>query len=251
MPTPFTHLQIAQRLLRDEQVPPPIRGLLDTERSAFLLGSIAADARVNSGIMRADTHFYRYDEPMRDHPWRVMLANHPALEYAHDAAHRAFLAGYVAHLTVDEVWTKDMLRTWFFERTWGPDDRFRFFMLHILLIYMDERDYAGLETWQAESLMSVQPDDWLPFMSRDDLKAWRDFIGLQLTHGSQTLAVLGARIKKSPDELRTVLDSPVRLQHDLWANVGPETLAQVEHAMYAACREEMLVYLDEFSVNGQ
>jgi hypothetical protein len=252
MPTPFTHLAIAQRLLKDEHISPAIRSLLNTERSAFLLGSIAADARVSSNIMRADTHFYRYDDLMREHPWRIMMANHPSLEHAHDAAHRAFLAGYVAHLTVDEVWTKDMLRTQFLDRAWGPDDRFRFFMLHILLILMDERDCAALESWQADTLFAAQPDDWLPFMTRDDLNAWRDVIAIQLTRGSQTLSVLGARIKKSPDELRAVLDSPARLQADLWANVAPEILAQVEDTMYAASRDEMLVYLREFSVySGQ
>jgi hypothetical protein len=248
MPTPFTHLEIAQRLLKDEQVSPAIRSLLDAERSAFLLGNIAADARVSSNISRADTHFYRYDDLMREHPWRVMMANHPTLEHAHDNAHRAFLAGYVAHLTVDEIWTKDMLRAWFFDRSWGPDDRFRFLMLNVLLIYMDERDYGLLEGWHADSLTTAQPNEWLPFMGRDDLNAWRDFIAIQLTRGSQTLAVLGARIKRSPEELRALLDSPERLQADLWDHVAPEVLAQVEDNMYAACRDEMLVYLEEFSV---
>lgn len=248
MPTPFTHLHIAQRLLKDGQVPAAIRDLLYTERSAFLLGSIAADARVNSGVMRADTHFYRYDEPMRDHPWRVMMAQHPALEHPYSPTQQAFLAGYVAHLTVDEVWTQEMLRRQFIERDWGPDDRYRFFMLHILLILMDERDYAGLEAWQANALESAQPGDWLPFMGRADLEAWRDFIARQLTGGSETLAVLGGRIKRAPDELRAVLDSPDRLQADLWSNVAPETLAQVEQQMYAFSREQMMIYFEESSV---
>ena len=252
MPTPFTHLQIAQRLLKDQHISPAIRTLLHEQRSAFLLGSIAADARVSSNISRADTHFYRYDDLMREHPWRVMMANYPALEHAHDNAHLAFLAGYVAHLTVDEVWTKDMLRAWFFDRSWGPDDRFRFLMLHVLLIYMDERDYGVLEGWHADSLIAAQPDDWLPFMTGDDLKAWRDFIAIQLTRGSQTLSVLGARIKRSPEELRTLLDSPDRLQADLWNHVAPDVLVQVEDDMYSACRDEMLVYLEEFPIySGQ
>lgn len=248
MPTPFTHLQIAQRLLKDPHISPAFSSLLNEQRSAFLLGSIAADARVSSNISRSDTHFYRYDDPLREHPWRVMMANYPTLEHAHDDAHRAFLAGYVAHLTVDEVWTKDMLRTWFFDREWGPDDRFRFLMLHVLLIYMDERDYGLLEGWHADSLVAAQPNDWLPFMSSDDLKAWRDFIAIQLTHGSQTLDVLGARIKRSPEELRALLDSPDRMQADLWDHVAPDTLVQVESAMYTASRDEMLVYLEDFSV---
>jgi hypothetical protein len=120
-------------------------------------------------------------------------------------------------------------------------------MLHVLLIYMDERDYGLLEGWHADTLIAAQPNEWLPFMTGDDLKAWRDFIAIQLTRGSQTLAVLGARIKRSPEELRALLDSPERLQADLWEHVGPEVLVQIEDTMYTACRDEMLVYLDEFS----
>ncbi|MBZ0288780.1 MAG: zinc dependent phospholipase C family protein, partial [Anaerolineae bacterium] len=131
MPTPFTHLETAQRLLRDPQVPAAARALLEAERSAFLLGQIAADARVNSGLLRTDTHFYHYDQPIIQHPWRVMLERHPALLQAETAAQRAFLAGYVAHLCVDEVWLMEMLKPHFGDRDWAPQPT-RFFILHIL-----------------------------------------------------------------------------------------------------------------------
>ncbi len=249
MPTPFTHLYIAQRLLNDPQLPGDMRALLAAECAAFLLGSIAADARVNSGVQRANTHFYRYDEPMNDHPWRVMLAEYPVLERAANSAHRAFLAGYVAHLSVDEWWTERMLREQFLAREWGTDRKFRFFMLHILLIYMDERDYAALEPWQAGTLQGAQPADWLPFIGDADLQAWRDFIAEQVAGESQTLAVLGARVQRPPEEFRAILDSPERMQADLWAHVPPDTLAQVEARMYTFAREQLVDYLARFAVH--
>lgn len=248
MPTPFTHLHIAQRLLNDPQLPENVRTLLSVECSAFLLGSIAADARVSSGVQRANTHFYRYDEPMRDHPWRVMLAEYPALEQVENPAQRAFVAGYVAHLAVDELWTEEMLRAHFIAREWGADSRFRFFMLHILLIYMDERDYAALEPWQAEALAAAKPEGWLPFMDDGDLRAWRSFIAEQVAGESQTLAVLGARVQRSPEEFRAVLDSPERMQADLWAHVSRDVVAQVEARMYAFARAQMTAYLARFAV---
>lgn len=245
MPTPFNHLRAAQRLLNDSQVLPAHRALLTAERSPFLLGSIAADARVNSGLKRTDTHFYRYDEPMMDHPWRVMLNQYPTLARAQDAAHSAFVAGYVAHLAMDEYWTKHMLGAQFIERDWGPDRQFRAFMLHILLTYMDERDYALLESWQAHTLLAAQPADWLPFMTDDDLCAWRDFIAGQIVGESQTLAIFGARVQRTAEEFRAVLDSPERMQADLWAYIPRDLLAQVEQQMYDFARDQMAVYLAE------
>src|SRR5262245_50696408 len=110
MPTPFTHLEIGQRLLRDEDLSPDIRSALKDDSSAFLLGSIAADALSGGGGERSDTHFYFYDQPIARAPWRVMLEQFPALNPAANSTQRAFLAGYVAHLAVDELWTMEMLR---------------------------------------------------------------------------------------------------------------------------------------------
>lgn len=245
MPTPFTHLQVAQQLLADSAIPESVRYELGAERSAFLLGNIAADARTQSGLKRADTHFYHYDQPLTDHPWRVMLARYPALLQPHSPAQRAFVAGYVAHLALDEVWTLHMLVPLFFEQQWAGDDQFRFFMLHVILVYMDERDYALLEAWQPGELAATVPADWLPFMANTDLIGWRDFIHQQLAGESQTLAILGKRVNKSGAEFRAVLDSPERLQADLWANVPRHTLEQVEGQMYTFAREQMQHYLRE------
>jgi hypothetical protein len=247
MPTPFTHLRVAQQLLADPQVPAHWRDGLRESVSAFFLGNIAADARVSSGLKRADTHFYAYDVPMIDHPWRVMLAQHPVMPCS--AAHRAFLAGYVAHLSMDEVWTLDMMKPYFVEQTWGRDRKFRFFMLHILLIYLDERDLAALDRdAAADVLEQARPDDWLPFMPDADLCAWRDFIAEQLRGESQTLAVFGARINKTPAEFRAVLDAADVLERDLWTHVPLSVLAKMETQMYTHARAQMLMFLDEYGL---
>lgn len=246
MPTPFTHLKAAQDLLADPLVPEQVQELLRSECSAFLLGNIAADARISSGTGRADTHFYRYDQPMADHPWRVMLGRYPSLKQPSGEAQRAFLAGYVAHLSMDEIWTLNMLRPRFVEPRWG-DDRFRFFMLHVLLVYVDQRDYAGLETWQGPVLGDARARGWLPFLPDADLHAWRDFIQQQVVGESETLSVLGQRVQRSPAEFEAVLNSPERMQADLWDNVPHVALEQVEQQMYTFARDQMLLYLDEYT----
>ncbi|MBL8165173.1 MAG: zinc dependent phospholipase C family protein [Anaerolineae bacterium] len=246
MPTPFTHLEIAQRLLADDGIPASIRSALHDERPAFLLGSIAADARTESGLRREDTHFYHYELGIRNHPWRVMLQQHPILQTPRSAAQRAFLAGYVAHLSVDEIWSLNMLGPHFAGRDWAPRPT-RFLMLHILLIHMDERDLHNLLPWQHSALGQAAPQNWLPFMNDTILCDWRDFIGQQIeTEGaSQTLKVFGSRINRTPDELRAILDSPQRMQSDLWQHITPELLAQIEAEMYSHARAQLNRYWQE------
>jgi hypothetical protein len=246
MPTPFTHLETAQRLLVDDLVPDAIRRELKAESSAFLLGNVAADARTESGLRREDTHFYNYDQGITEHPWQVMMGLYPALETANDAAHRAFLAGYVAHLSIDEWWSLYMLGPHFARREWAPRP-IRFLMLHILLIYMDERDYNRLESWQYPSLERAAPHHWLPFMNDTILRSWRDFIAEQISpdNQSQTLEVLGSRINKQPAELRAILDSPAIMETDLWQHIPQSTLAEIEIGMYDHARQQMLTYWAE------
>lgn len=244
MPTPFTHLETAQRLLRDTQIPQPARELLEAEKSAFLLGNVAADARVDSGLMRGDTHFYVYDQPITQHPWRVMLERHPTLKAVSSAPQQAFLAGYVAHLCMDEIWSLHMLRPYFVEGQWGTQHS-RYFMLHILLIYMDERDYHRLEDWQRGSLFAAQPMLWTPFMSDAVLRRWRDFIAEQLPPEgeSQTLRIFGQRIDRRPEDFREILDSPDAMLSGLWTHIPPALLQEIEAKMYAFAREQMILYL--------
>lgn len=247
MPTPFTHLEIAQRLLADDAVPTDIRDLLWRERGAFLLGNIAADARVGSGAPRENTHFYRYERGISEHPWRLMVREDPALMAPVDCSHRAFAAGYVAHLSVDETWSLAMVGPHFARRDWGNGLQSRFYMLHILLIFMDERDFPRIESWQARQLIRAVPDHWLSFLPDKDLGNWQALIHAQIkaSGSSQTLTVLGERIGRTPDELREFLESPQQMQTRLWDNIPQSLLAQVETDMYIHAREQMVIYMQE------
>lgn len=243
MPTPFTHLAAAARWLTDERLPVPMRQSLDAERPAFLLGNIAADARVSSGILRENTHFYSFSEPITESPWRVMLREYPALARPQSVAQRAFIAGYVAHLVLDEIWLIDIVRPYFVERLWETP-RHRLLMLNILLILMDERDYGLLPAWERDALLSAQPSAWLPFMSDEVLCGWRDYVGKQLPPGGipETLSIIGERLQHPPDALRAILDRPATLDRDLWAHVPHDAVAAAEARMYTRARDQMLEY---------
>ena len=246
MPTPFTHLHYAQRLLSDPAVPDEQRALLNAERGAYLLGSVSADAQALAGLKRDDTHFYSFEVPMEDHPWRVMMKRYPELLDVRDPAQRVFLAGYVMHLSMDEIWSLQMTGPEFAEREWASRIQ-RFLMLHILLISLDERDFKLLDPRLNESLCDAHPRNWLPFLSDHVLNEWGNLIYQQIIPGgvSETLAVYGARLQKTPEELRAILDSPQQMHDDLWANVTPELTAQVEAAMTEHSRAQMITYLNE------
>ncbi len=244
MPTPFSHLLVAQRLLSDPAVPAGQRALLNTHRPAYLLGSVVADAHGIAGLKREDTHFYSYEHGMHGQPWRVMLDTYPALQVTRDPAQRAFVAGYVMHLAMDEIWSLDMTDAQFVGGSWANRIQ-RFLMLHTLLIFMDERDQRLLDPALNAELPHAQPDHWLPFLADDVLIAWGDLIDRQLRTGgvSETLEIFGARVKKTPAELRAILDSPDRMQAELWANVPRDLLAQVEARMDNYARASLITYL--------
>ncbi len=247
MPTPFSHLAITQRLLTNPELPTLQLALLEAHLPAYLLGSVVADARIDALDSRAATHFYTYTEPLKNHPWRVMIERNPTLMSPLDDVHRAFIAGYVAHLAADEVWSLEMLEPHFARGTWGKDVRTRFFWLHLLLISMDERDQKSLPHWHAPTLLQCQPNAWLPFMNDGILCGWRDFIAQQLTEESQTLAIFGGRIGRTPLELRPMLDDEHLMQEQLWQHITPAILEGVEDRIATFALSQLRLYLDETS----
>jgi hypothetical protein len=244
MPTPFTHLEIAQRLLCDEHLDPAIRHTLKAAASAFLLGSVAADARSGNGGERSDTHFYFYDRPITTPPWRLMMEQHPTLHRARSDAQRAFIAGYIAHLAVDEYWTMNMLRPHIAFSSWGESRHGRFYVLNLMLAYMDERDLARLETWIPDSLCAAQPEQWSPFLDDVTLAQWRDLIYEQIKPNgkSLTLDIVCTRVGKKPSELRADLDSAETMQRLLWDNISPLLLTDIETQMYTYSRTQLAAY---------
>lgn len=92
---------------------------LDDERGNLYVGSTAPDIRVMTRWERERTHFFdlaNFDDQsgivefLRAHP---RLAAPASL----DAAARAFVAGYLTHLVMDETWIGTIYRPFFGERS--------------------------------------------------------------------------------------------------------------------------------------
>jgi hypothetical protein len=245
MPTPFTHLAMANQLrLNLPAFSPTASALIEAYLPAFYLGSVAADAKI-AGQGRDATHFYEYTRPMQDEPWRVMLSQYPSLARPQSNEWRAFVAGYAAHLAADAHWSRAMLAPHFAKASWGESGAWRFYVLHFLLTAMDERDHAQLTGTESALLSACAAQDWLPFMPHPVLLDWRDFIAEQLTDVSQTVPIFASRIGISVEEMRAVLDSPSEMQSLLWDNVTPATLADIEQEMFRHALEQLLCYIAE------
>lgn len=253
MPTPFTHLALSRQMLTDGAIPDAMRADLIAQRGAFYLGQIAADGHAleQPPIKREATHFYSYTHMPDGKLWHLMLHAHPSIDDKRDPAARAFMAGYVAHLSVDEYWARHMAIPHFGYANWGTQG-LRFMMLNVLLILMDERDYARLSqppearADMAAALHAAQPDEWLPFLSDRALCDWGAVIHRQIKPDglSETLQILAPRISRDMTalKLRDILESPARLERDLWQHVPRPRAEQVEREMYTFARDEMIAY---------
>lgn len=251
MPTPFMHIAFAHRFIQEPAVPLPIRATLREHWGPFLLGSIAADARVSSGLQRADTHFFDYQAQLVPPPHQVMLATHPTLRASavQSASQRAFIAGYAGHLAMDEIWCTAALYP-LFSDTWGTS-RERFMLLHMLLGVLDARDYHALEVTDQAALQAATPHHWLPFMPDADLVIWRDLIAGQMppVGASQTNDILSKRIGISAADMTAFINDSAQMEQQLWANVPHEQVEQVEVAMHEWASKVILDYYADYDAD--
>jgi len=210
------HLALAERLLQGKGLSDPARRFLSDHRGPFLLGNTAADVQTISGQKRSETHFYRLPhspEPPEkpDTPaHQILLALHPALAdpAALSPARVAFIAGYLAHILVDELWLHTIFLPYFrYGAEPWPERSFRH---NVLRTWLDRRDLGHLNGSVAQTLRGAEPDSWLPFVEDEALRSWRDWLVDQLGPGKhlQTAEVFAKRMGRSADEIETVLQAP-------------------------------------------
>ncbi len=98
------HLQLAVEAA--DRASGRLRAVIDAHFSHFCVGAVAPDARRRNEAGRETTHFFHYHEPSTwGRATAELLAARPALAHPSEvsAAQAAYVAGYLAHLAVDEV----------------------------------------------------------------------------------------------------------------------------------------------------
>ncbi len=224
MPTPFTHLRLVNPLVQNPErwFDAAVAEALVENAGAFLLGSTAPDVRNINSLPRKETHFY----PLPPDPQRpviqLMLEQWPELAESGrlSPARAAFVAGYLAHLWLDEFWHGRIIWPYYMERDdWGKK-RQRFNVYNILLGYLDFRDRAELDPQVGPTLQCAEPAAWLPFVPDPDLAAWRDFLTEQLRPGAatHTVEIMARRAHLTPAEFEALIFNEERMDSEVFVH---------------------------------
>ncbi len=232
MPTPFYHLDLAEKMLSHGALEPSLRDRLMRSRSAFLFGNTAPDYVTLAGLPRETGHFFRVPIRQAQPAHRRLVELFPELgtpsRLPDDQA--AFLAGYLAHLWLDQAWIIAV-----FEPIFGPDvhrDSFQQRLLdhNLLRAHMDRDARRRLTGGLAQELAAAEPNDWLPFADEFALAAWRDHLAEQLSPGgrSRTIDVFAHRHNISPHAFMEQLDSRASMSRAVFEHLPQDVLTELQ-----------------------
>ncbi len=249
MPTPIEHLAIAEQLWAAPTLLEAVRTWLEKDEAvcgAFLFGHIAPDVQVVSRQPRETTHFFAVPPTNHHLAYERMLAAHPLLARPSTlpAAQAAFLAGYMAHLLLDELWVREIFSPVFGpEQGWG-DWRERLLLHNVLRTWLARRDLPRLRDGIGALLRQAQPDGWLPFVTDDDLCRWRDQIADQFEPDTtiRTVEVFAGRARISDAEFLALLEPDV-LRERIFSRVPLAALDAFQERAVARSHDLTVRYL--------
>lgn len=226
MPTPATHLASAQAMLHQGTLRTAARELLSRHTGPFVLGHTAPDVTTISGQRREASHFYSIPRTSNRPAYQVLLDTHPALVDVTrlSPAQAAFVAGYIAHLLLDELWLVDVFQPCFLQE-WGPPAE-RMFLHNVLRTWVDADDQARLNDPVSQALQQADPDNWVSFIEDGHLRLWRDWLVEQLApdHKMETAEVLASRVGVPAEEMETVAQSPEEMENRVFCHFSRSAL---------------------------
>lgn len=236
MPTPIQHLALAEDILRGGDLPPTVSALLTVQRGPFLLGHTAPDVQTVSGQAREETHFYALPRTGARSAHEALFAAYPMLARVEtlSPAQAAFIAGYIAHLLVDELWL-DMIFLPYFAGQEESTRQERAFLHNVLRTWMDRQALQRLDSSVLTALRQAEPGGWLPFVGDEHLRAWRDWLIEQLGPGRkvQTAEVFAQRMGVSAMEMEALLGSPQQMRERVFSLVPQQALRSFHDIGYA------------------
>lgn len=151
-------------------------GSIDADRGAYYLGATAPDIRVLTRLDREHTHFFTLDDFRDQDSVERLFSEHPHLRDAVvlDATTRAFMAGYLTHLLMDQRYIERIYREFFgAASTYRGDPRGN--ILDRLLQYeMDRREREDMSAMDEirEALAGTNAAADIGFIERATLHQW-------------------------------------------------------------------------------
>jgi hypothetical protein len=221
---------LAETMLQDTRLSRDYRKIVCDHRPAFLFGNTAPDVQTISGQERAATHFFTI--PVRDstNPQERMFELYCCLEQSDQLAadHVAFIAGYITHLLIDQLWIKQVFQPCFSVTKNHQEMQRHLFLHNVLRVYLDRSERKQLPEDIADVISQTQPRSWLPFVDDHHLCQWRDFLAGQLcTKGTPlTVDVFAARMNIRPDEFKIALGSRKLLEGEIFSRISKNNLSK-------------------------
>jgi hypothetical protein len=246
MPTPVMHIELAEEILRRADLEPEAHRLLTEKRGPFLLGNTAPDVKAVSGQRRPETHFYSLHHNSGPRAVEALLSAHPALRAPGELepAHAAFVAGYLAHLVLDELWL-DVVYLPYFAGPGAGSAQESAFAHNVLRTWLDQAALELLDSDTAAALREAEPNGWLPFTEDAHLCAWRDWLVEQLTpgHTVATARVFAQRMGVDVEEVEEVLGSGRGMEEQVFSRVPLSAIESFQQAGYGRCVAQINDYL--------
>jgi len=243
---------LAEEMLRRDDLSPIVAEFLTEHRGAFLLGNTAPDVRSVSGQDREDSHFYTVPRSSDRRASERLLAAHPSLAHT-DALSRpqtAFVAGYLAHLELDELWLDEVFQV-FVQGSWAPL-RQRLFLHNVLRTWLDYQAQGRLGCHVAQTLQPVRPQGWLAFVRDADLREWRDWLVRQLAPGErmETAEVFAERMGIPASEIDVLARSPDLMEERVFCHFSASALASFQTAGYEQSVSLVETYVGALTRSG-
>ena len=150
---------------------------LDSHMGDFLLGSTSPDVRIITRGQREEHHFAPLTFSEVGAGVEGLFKAHPHLlsQSTKHGPTLAFVAGYITHLVLDEIWIVDMYRPYFGNPRVFHDGIYGKVMDRALQLELDRRSQPAVES--ALPLLAEATDGVeVGFISADTLAAWRRWV---------------------------------------------------------------------------
>jgi hypothetical protein len=151
---------------------------LEDNRGAFYMGSTGPDMHILEGRRRSASHFFELDEMHEQNSVETFFEAYPELRKARELSGGApaFVAGYLTHLVIDEIWITEIYRPFFGPASpLGGDPRANI-MDRVLQYDMDLQRRSRTEVTREirRVLLESDLDLDLSFVDCATLRRWRD-----------------------------------------------------------------------------
>lgn len=197
---------------------------LEAHLGYFLVGATSPDIRVITRQSREQYHFTDLDFQDVGSGVRGMFGAHPELQELDglDGPTRAFVAGYITHLLLDETYIFNLFRPYFGNQDVVEDATTGRMLDRALQLDLDR------EVWQQvggvlEDIEFVPERVQVGFLELEPLSKWRDWVFEVVTRGFtwDRLRYMARRIAASDDE------HPATDLVDDFLNQIPQSLNQI------------------------